>query len=59
MRQDGGLLITEATFIAAEAGGMAGVPGIYSSQQIAKWKQTTDAVHKKGGLIFLQLWSLG
>ncbi|KAL1409287.1 hypothetical protein Q8F55_006120 [Vanrija albida] len=56
---DGGLLITEATFIAAEAGGIAGVPGIYSPQQIAKWKETTDAVHKKGGLIFLQLWALG
>ncbi|WOO83151.1 Flavin oxidoreductase hxnT [Vanrija pseudolonga] len=56
---DGGLLISEATFIAAEAGGISGVPGIYSPQQIAKWKETTDAVHKKGGLIFLQLWALG
>ncbi|TXT10527.1 hypothetical protein VHUM_02032 [Vanrija humicola] len=56
---DGGLLISEATFIAAEAGGLSGVPGIYSPQQIAKWKETTDAVHKKGGVIFLQLWAHG
>ncbi|WOO85313.1 Flavin oxidoreductase hxnT [Vanrija pseudolonga] len=56
---DGGLLITEGTLIAAEAGGMAGAPGIYSPQQIAKWKQTTDAVHKKGGRIFCQLWAFG
>ncbi|KAH7160486.1 hypothetical protein B0J13DRAFT_671040 [Dactylonectria estremocensis] len=56
---DGGLLITEGTFIAEEAGGIAHVPGIYSSEQIAAWKKITDAVHAKGGFIFCQLWALG
>jgi NADPH2 dehydrogenase len=35
----GTLLITEATFIAAEAGGYNNVPGIWSEDQIAAWKK--------------------
>lgn len=58
-KQDGGLLITEATFIAEEAGGLAGAPGIWSKDQVAAWKKVTDAVHAKGGLIASQLWALG
>jgi NADPH2 dehydrogenase len=46
-------------FIAAEAGGMAGVPGLWSDAQIAQWRRVTDAVHAKGGYIFAQLWALG
>ncbi|KAH7238617.1 hypothetical protein BKA59DRAFT_253433 [Fusarium tricinctum] len=56
---DGGLLISEGTFIAHEAGGISRVPGIYSPEQIAAWKVITDAVHAKGGYIFAQLWALG
>ncbi|RBR17597.1 uncharacterized protein FIESC28_06421 [Fusarium coffeatum] len=56
---DGGLLVSEGTFIAHEAGGMSRVPGIYSPEQIASWKAITDAVHAKGGYIFCQLWALG
>ncbi|KAL6923759.1 hypothetical protein FSST1_001033 [Fusarium sambucinum] len=56
---DGGLLVSEGTFIAEEAGGMSGVPGIYSREQIAAWKAITDAVHAKGGYILCQLWALG
>ena len=55
----GTLLITEATFISARAGGYANVPGIYNPAQIAAWKKVTDAVHSKGSYIFLQLWALG
>lgn len=55
----GGLLISEGTFIAHEAGGMSRVPGIYSQEQIAAWKTITAAVHAKGGFIFCQLWALG
>ncbi|KAG8886539.1 hypothetical protein FRB97_003050 [Tulasnella sp. 331] len=55
----GTLLISEATFIRDEAGGIRNVPGIWSDHQIAAWKQVTDAVHQKGGFIFLQLWALG
>lgn len=59
MRLDGGLIISEGTFIAEEAGGMQRAPGIYSPEHIAKWKKITSAVHAKGGLIYCQLWALG
>ncbi|KAI0661290.1 NADH:flavin oxidoreductase/NADH oxidase [Cubamyces menziesii] len=55
----GTLLISEATYIAAQAGGMPNVPGIWTDAQIAAWKKITDAVHAKGSYIYLQLWALG
>ncbi|KAJ7434928.1 hypothetical protein B0H11DRAFT_2116077, partial [Mycena galericulata] len=55
----GTLLITEATFIAARAGGYDHVPGIWSAEQITAWKQVTDSVHAKGSFIYLQMWALG
>ncbi|KAH8593686.1 NADPH dehydrogenase [Bisporella sp. PMI_857] len=55
----GTLLVTEATFIAPEAGGYGNVPGIYTEAQIEGWKKVTEAVHAKGSFIFLQLWALG
>ncbi|KAI1451419.1 NADH:flavin oxidoreductase/NADH oxidase family protein [Annulohypoxylon moriforme] len=55
----GTLLITEATFIAKEAGGYPNVPGIWNKDQIAAWKTITDAVHAKGSYIYVQLWALG
>ena len=55
----GGLLITEATNISAQAQGYPGAPGIHSDAQIKGWKSITEAVHAKGGVIFLQLWHTG
>ncbi|KAF7344506.1 putative inactive dehydrogenase EasA [Mycena sanguinolenta] len=55
----GSLLISEATFIAARAGGYKHAPGIWSEAQIAAWKKITDAVHAKGAYMYLQLWALG
>ncbi|KAH9044851.1 FMN-linked oxidoreductase [Lactarius hengduanensis] len=55
----GTLAITEATFIAAQAGGYKNIPGIWSDKQIAAWKSVTDAVHANTSSIFLQLWALG
>ncbi|KAL0953033.1 hypothetical protein HGRIS_007235 [Hohenbuehelia grisea] len=55
----GTLLITEATFIAAQAGGYENIPGIWNEAQISAWKEITDAVHSKGSFIYLQLWALG
>ncbi|KAG9121290.1 hypothetical protein FRC07_002803 [Ceratobasidium sp. 392] len=55
----GTLLITEATFIAAEAGGYDNVPGIWNDAQVAAWKKIVDAVHANGSYIYLQLWALG
>ncbi|KAI0376087.1 12-oxophytodienoate reductase 1 [Hypomontagnella monticulosa] len=55
----GGLQIAEATDIARYASGYPGVPGIYAPAQVAGWKRVTDAVHAKGGYIFLQIWHTG
>ena len=55
----GGLIIAEASPVAATGFGSPGVPGIYSEQQVKGWREVVDAVHAKGGLIFLQLWHVG
>src|SRR3954467_11780474 len=55
----GGLLIAEASPVMETGFGSPGVPGIYSQQQIAGWREVVDAVHARGGLIFLQLWHVG
>jgi NADPH2 dehydrogenase len=55
----GTLLISEATVISPEHGHYAYVPGIYTQDQIESWRRVTDAVHKKGSYIYLQLWALG
>ncbi|OAA60275.1 FAD binding domain-containing protein [Niveomyces insectorum RCEF 264] len=56
---DGGLLLTEATDICLNASGYVGVPGVFTDSQLAGWKRVTDAVHAKGGYIFVQLWHTG
>jgi len=55
----GTLLITEATFIAPQAGGQKNVPGIYSEEQLDTWKEVVKGVHDKGSHIFCQLWAMG
>jgi N-ethylmaleimide reductase len=55
----GGLLIAEASPVMASGLGNPGVPGIFSAEQVGGWRQVVDAVHAKGGLIFLQLWHVG
>ncbi len=56
---EGGLIISEAATVGLTARGYLGAPGIYSDEQVAGWKQVTDAVHEKGGRMFLQLWHVG
>lgn len=58
-RATAGLIITEASQISAEGVGYPATPGIYSEAQVAGWRQVTDAVHAKGGHIFIQLWYCG
>ncbi|EJD07844.1 NADH:flavin oxidoreductase/NADH oxidase [Fomitiporia mediterranea MF3/22] len=55
----GTLLIAEGTVIAARAGGIGNVPGIWSDAQVQGWKKVVSAVHAQGSYIYLQLWSLG
>lgn len=58
-RADAGLLITEATMIAPEVQGYIDTPGLFLDSHEAAWKQVVEAVHGRGGRIFLQLWHTG
>jgi N-ethylmaleimide reductase len=55
----GGLLITEATFISPAGRGGYASPGILTDAQVSGWRNVTDAVHAKGARISLQLWHAG
>lgn len=58
-RAGAGLVITEATTVSAQGNGWTDSPGIYTDEMGAAWKQVTDAVHGKGGRVFLQMWHCG
>jgi N-ethylmaleimide reductase len=58
-RASAGLIVTEATQISAEGQGYLDTPGIYTAEQVAAWRQITDAVHAAGGKIVVQLWHVG
>ena len=55
-RASAGLIVSEATQVSPQGQGYPGTPGIHSAEQVAGWKLVTDAVHRAGGRIFLQLW---
>ncbi len=58
-RATAGLIISEAAQITQQGQGYAWTPGIDTAAQVAGWKLVTDAVHAKGGHIFMQLWHVG
>jgi N-ethylmaleimide reductase len=58
-RASAGLIIGECTEISPEAYGWADTPGLWSAEQVRGWRGVTDAVHKKGGLMYAQLWHTG
>ncbi len=58
-RASAGLLISEASQISQQGQGYQDTPGIYAQAQIDGWRTVTEAVHAKGGRIFLQLWHVG
>ena len=58
-RASAGLIITECTAIAPGAVTFGGEPGIYNEDQVNAWRQVVDAVHAKGGKIFIQIWHAG
>ena len=57
-RASAGLIITEGSQVSPQGVGFNRTPGIYSMDQVTAWKEVTTAVHKEGGNIFLQLFSL-
>jgi N-ethylmaleimide reductase len=58
-RASAGLIITEGTSPSPNGLGYCRIPGIYSHDQVEGWKKTTEAVHAKGGKIFVQLMHTG
>ncbi|MFU8858610.1 MAG: alkene reductase [Deferrisomatales bacterium] len=58
-RASAGLLVTEATRVSETGVGYPNTPGIHTSEQVAGWRQVTEAVHAADGRIFLQLWHAG
>lgn len=58
-RAAAGLIISEATSVSPMGVGYAETPGIWSAEQVEGWKLITDAVHKAGGRMLLQLWHVG
>lgn len=58
-RADAGLIISEASQISPQGKGYSFTPGIYSEAQVQGWRLVTDAVHARGGRMFLQLWHVG
>ena len=58
-RASAGLILSEATSVTPMGVGYADTPGIWSPAQLAGWRLVTEAVHKAGGRILLQLWHVG
>lgn len=58
-RASAGLIISEGVHPVAEGQGYPFTPGIHSREQIAAWREVTDAVHERGGRIFAQLMHSG
>ncbi|MCL2076477.1 MAG: alkene reductase [Betaproteobacteria bacterium] len=54
-----GLIVTEGTQTSDDAQGYMATSGIYTDAHVAGWKKTTDAVHAKGGHMFIQLMHAG
>lgn len=58
-RASAGLIIAEATMAMEGNSAFYAEPGIYNEAQIAGWRKVVEAVHAKGGRIFLQIWHGG
>ncbi len=54
-----GLIVTEGTQPSADGQGYLRTPGIYTAAHVAGWKPTTQAVHRHGSHIFIQLMHAG
>jgi N-ethylmaleimide reductase len=58
-RASAGLIVTEATQVSPQGVGYPATPGIHDDAQVEGWRRVTDAVHRAGGRVFLQLWHVG
>jgi N-ethylmaleimide reductase len=58
-RAGAGLIVTEGTSPSPNGLGYPRIPGLWSQDQVAGWRLVTDAVHARGGTIFVQLMHSG
>ena len=54
-RASAGLIISEGTSPSEMGTGYARTPSLYTQEHVSAWRKVTDAVHAKGGRIFVQL----
>ncbi|HWV06230.1 alkene reductase [Ralstonia sp.] len=58
-RASAGLIVTEGTSPSPNGLGYARIPGLFNEAQVRGWQLVTDAVHARGGKIFVQLMHTG
>jgi len=58
-RASAGLIVTEGTSPSPNGLGYPRIPGLFNEAHVQGWKQVTDAVHARGGKIFVQLMHTG
>ena len=58
-RAGAGLILTEGTAPSAVGLGYARTPAAETPEQVAAWRKITDAVHAKGGRLFIQFMHVG
>jgi len=58
-RATAGLIVTEGTSPSPNGLGYPRIPGLFNRAQVQGWKAVTEAVHGKGGKIFVQLMHTG
>ena len=54
-----GIMLTEASAWSSKGRAFPGAANIYTKEQAQGWKKVVDAVHQKGGKIFLQIFHAG
>ncbi|HEV2860557.1 MAG TPA: alkene reductase [Pyrinomonadaceae bacterium] len=58
-RASAGLIITEAVNVSPMAKGYVRTPGIYTDEQVESWRPVAEAVHARGGKVFMQVFHTG
>jgi N-ethylmaleimide reductase len=58
-RASAGLIVSEATQVSARGQGYQDTPGLHTPMQVQAWRTVTDAVHREGGRMFVQLSHVG
>ena len=58
-RSGAGLIVTEGTSPSPDGLGYARIPALYTDEQVAAWRPVTDAAHRGGSHIFVQLMHTG